>query len=1107
MLLDQDSQKLLQVQAQSLLQSLASLQEWHNGKHGKLFRICDNGTLSKLREIISFYASTDSEYQKKLFDSAQKRAREIHSKQLPDGGGSRGNISACRSAAPLLLSAMKDPPESFTSFWKYGIADGGDVSQPDHKFPNPLFIGALHDTSTLHYGTDPVLGFHLASAYAPLAAGPPSKLPGTPKLTHVVVVCKAQFGEWCSSFRNHFLNAGCKSQIRLYLGDALAFCHALQAVRHSGGESKTFWYRDQSHFEPLALDSEDYGANVMAPTVFNIIDTSNLLDHLGALNLLIATAPLLDHTLEATLHTEALAAQHENLRELVDTILCGHFPTLSTVLGLMPTEYWTNCSSISNAEDTILNSGVDGKDLSGVSGQMPYRITWKQSSTSRGAPKAVRFDGHELARVLHQVYIKMFQHEDVVQMLAKNDIRSMYRSSIPHYHRGSLASFLAFIKKRVIVDWDQMMSLFTSLIENNSPFIMGMNYIQEFYLHLHLTGTWSTLPLKSVPSLAIVKAGNKRLPQWCSWKALPSTLCVTLQIPRQRLKAITDFSLIELGTPILQCVMKSTNQSVGKGWHNIFSMVQAGFGKIVAHGARSDDDYNLEVKTDDLGWSGKSCLIVSFLVPTTIALQELQNTVVELGFQVTPQSLSTLSKKLGMELNIFRTSMEDETSLFVTKHRPNQNGYPLICGFTEHAGNVESDVVSQTQAIMTANIDSKALRITTMTGRLNIVSEPIKIDLVSGAVVQTKQTSPWTIEVHIGKDGLRIPLVFPLPVLQSRNKIKIARKSSYIEVIAPFADPRDGLGFPHLMFPCFPNPSGPIIWNVPHLYLDKLPMLKIADKSKLDWLTPHTSLALSARERRLRNQTVDASARRGLGIQKDLRVNFKDSIFSMFLQYAGLQGHNSAFFTIYNEKQGGGHMNIFVKALRLDLANRTVVLDAAALPIRMSIMHKLDPFLQRLAAIGSIGVMTDDDELALWKEMLPAWAERCRTWKHRTSCEYVKTGKVPASMEFGENPLCSCGQGKVPYSFDIPGWNVAAKYATRIAISPVFSVPFVESTIPDLPNVSEMSMTPKNRCAVCGAESGQLLRCSRCMNVKYCSSKCQKEDWKIHKLVCKKTST
>lgn len=48
---------------------------------------------------------------------------------------------------------------------------------------------------------------------------------------------------------------------------------------------------------------------------------------------------------------------------------------------------------------------------------------------------------------------------------------------------------------------------------------------------------------------------------------------------------------------------------------------------------------------------------------------------------------------------------------------------------------------------------------------------------------------------------------------------------------------------------------------------------------------------------------------------------------------------------------------------------------------------------------------------------------------------------------------------------------------------------------------------PPTAVHVCGAamcSSNASLRCSRCKNQHYCSAKCQKADWKSHKLSCTK---
>jgi hypothetical protein len=77
----------------------------------------------------------------------------------------------------------------------------------------------------------------------------------------------------------------------------------------------------------LILDGEDYGTAGKAPLLFNVIDTSNLTDYVGAINLLVATAPLLQRSPSATLYTESLVKQAKDHKAFIDGLLCGHFPS------------------------------------------------------------------------------------------------------------------------------------------------------------------------------------------------------------------------------------------------------------------------------------------------------------------------------------------------------------------------------------------------------------------------------------------------------------------------------------------------------------------------------------------------------------------------------------------------------------------------------------------------------------------------------------------------------------------------------------------------------------------------------------------------------------
>ena len=485
MFLDNQSLELLHIQTKKLYPLSASIQSWHSSKYGRLLRICDQGTLLRVRRVWNSYDSSDlsgddeASYNKR-FESGIQTARDMQAQYFGHGM----NITGFCSAAPISIPSLKDLPELFQHFWKHGIngKDRGSISKS--RFPNPMFAGSLEDASILHYGTDPLLGFHLATAYASLTSDSPLKSSGNPDLHNVVAAARLQFRKWSASFRK---DAQKNLTIRFFAGDALAFCHTLQHMHTTGDRSQSNWYRDQYHLEALILDDEDYASSGNAPLLFNVIDTSNLLDHVGPINILMTASPLLENSISATLYTKALVKKQEDLKALVDGILCGHFPTLSILFGLMPIEYWTNSTATSNVEehffDKIIRT-IGDKDSN--TGQMHSRLTWKRLVAESTAVPVIRFDGPELAHILYQFYLKMFQNEDMMQLFSKIDLQTIQNSSVLHYHRGSLASFLCFVKKRMVVDWNESMNVFISLIENNSTLLMSRNYMQELYPQLHL---------------------------------------------------------------------------------------------------------------------------------------------------------------------------------------------------------------------------------------------------------------------------------------------------------------------------------------------------------------------------------------------------------------------------------------------------------------------------------------------------------------------------------------------------------------------------------------------------------------------------------------------
>ena len=1100
--LDNESLELLHIQTQKLYPLSASIQSWHSSKYGRLLRICDQGTLLRVRRIWNSYGSSnlsgdDKTNYNKCFKSGIQAARDMQVQHFGYGL----NISGFRSAAPISIPSLTDFPGLFQHFWEHGVTDEDRGSISKSIFPNPMFASSLENAFTLHYGTNPLLGFHLATAYASLTSGSPLESSGNSHLHKVVAAARLQFHEWSTYFRKHVQK---NLTIRFFSGDALAFCHTLQHKHTTEDRSQSNWYRDQYHLEPLILDGEDYASKGNAPLLFNVIDTSNLLDHVGAINILVAASPLLENSISATLYMEALVKRQENLKALVDSILCGHFSTLSILFGLMPIEYWTNSTAISSVEEHLLDKVIYTKgDRDSNTGQMHSRLTWKRLVTESTAIPTIHFDGSELAHILYQCYLKMFQHEDMMKLLSKIDLQTIQNSSVLHYHRGSLASFLCFVKKRVAVDWNESMNVFLSLVENDSTLLMGRSYIQELYLHLHLLDLYSVPTFRSPFNRTSHSQALKGLG---AWKEIPAVVCIILKVPRAKLGVITEVPLKELGTPLLHCVLQSSSKYPGRQWQNIFAAVQLAFGEITTSGSRCDDGFRVNFSEDVHSWNGHSSLIVSFLAPSWVVLLEPTAATVAFGVQSTPQIQQTFRDSLGLDMNIYKTTLGNEDNVYMTKYRPNHPGHASVCNFEDSSSVANKHTNEEVATTVKANVDLKTGQITALIGRLGILSESIKSSLGNGAIVETVQISPCTIVIAIGKSGPKFHLDFPVPVLKSRSKTRIARKSSYIEVLAPMADPRDGDGFPHFMYPMLPSKRGPVIWNMPRLNLDRLPILDISKKKELEWLTTHTSLMLSSRERHLREKSMGSNTAN----HKDARINLKDSLFSMFMHFSGQQGQQARVFGINNPDHGGVHILVFVSCLRLDLANHTVVLDAAILPLHNPLMPKIHAFLGKLTEKGFCSVVADSDELRLWKEIIPAWVERCRQWEHRSSCAYLTKSQIPLSVEPGQNPICSCGEGTLPpgYTFDLPRWDLAVKYAVRAAISPSFSVPFVEQSF-EGDNVTEPAALYESGCRVCGKgksdDGGKgLLKCARCQAVRYCSAECQRVDWKEHKKVCAK---
>jgi len=1012
------------------------------------------------------------------------------------------NLTGFRSSTPAALRSIEDLDSLHKHYWQHGSIDLNQSRLSLAVHANPMFA-SLDDHVVLHYATDPLLGFHLATAYAPLRPTSPLFLSSAGSTReHVVEAARNEFRSWTTSFRNYakFVT------LRFFVGDALAFSHSLQCVNKAQCSSPPHLYRDRFHFEPFILDGEMGTHKAKSRLTFNIIDTSNLIDHLGALNLLVATAPLLTHDISATLYTEKLVRSDSTYISLFDGLLCGSLPTISMLLGLTPADLVTNTSALSTGDELLLDATLQsfgGK--AARNGQLFTRNAWKRpirtddGLTQGEAFNPVKFDPVCLASTLYHMYLKMFENEDVTKMFSNVTIGKIQKFSTPNYQRASFVAFMSILRTTVRVDWGLTIIALLDRIESNTSHLMTRNYVQELYVWLHLFDIYSVDTLKRPlnPLGTDLKTNDLR-----DWKNIPPIVCVTLMVPRERLAVFTSREVTEIGTPPLHCLVEGSSN--GGPWQNAFAAIQSGFGEVKSHGTPFSASFEVEIIEDRLAWSGTSPLLVSFYAPTWMLLLQPRMASVEFGLQSTPQTSQAFIRTLGLQLSVYRTSLADTDHVYISKHLPNQFGKLSICNSPACNTGVPDSIASLANTTITAVVNSETAKIASMTARSEIVSANNKTTLQAGGQVTSVSTTPFNFTVSIHPE-LNIAVDFALPMLDSGLKIKVARKSSYIELITQVADSTEWPSFRSFTYPIFLDSDIVTNWNMPYLNLSSLPSLDVNQHARLAWLTTHTSMMWSASERSLRNNPEQQAS---MGVRT--RVEFKDSLFSMFMHYSGLQGRRDSVFGISCPEAGGVHMLIFVSCLRLDLSNRTAVLDTAVLPLYDGLMPRITSFLGTLTKSGMLcQVRATEAEMRLWKQVLPAYVERCRTWSHKPDCEYLVERRVPLSVENGQRLLCSCGDGVLPSNFvtSVPEWDKVAKYAVRAAISPCFSAPMFESghEIEDLKKEDQESKA--KTCAAChrdkAVNGAGLLTCSRCHTAKYCSRECQRADWNKHKTVCK----
>ncbi|KAL6305441.1 hypothetical protein BKA93DRAFT_213686 [Sparassis latifolia] len=1063
--IDDDSLALLMSQCEKLVDMSTDLEAWLTSSYSRFLRVCDRHTLSQLNRQWKVYV-TAKDFSRSKNSTLWSTYSRLYNDRFGTDGTPTLNFSVARSVGPFWADAVFILGKHFQHFWKTGTLYTDPTVIASASNINPTFIYSMAGEGCgVHYGTYPLQCFHLAPVFC-------ASRTEAVEVSDFISCAKLQFQCWCDSFREAVSpNSRDVVTIRFFAGDALALCHTLSHCHLTSSISASLhvsaWAGDE-----LVLDGGDYDTKsaFAAPTTFNVVDTSNIIDHVGLLNVLIAVVPVLAYGPSSTLYTEGLQVKpgKDAATMFVDR-LCADIPAIALIFGLTPTAYVSRFNTHSNAHELMFSHAV-------ASPHYHERVAWRIPNLCDSAALSTdvvhpSFEHSALARLLYDIYYRMFQHEDIVRNLQSLTISN----SDIHYHRSTFAALLGLVKSRVYTDWDAVMVHIFDMLHTDHRLILGSNNYQELCCQLHIRGIYSVDTMRSMQTVVDIDRSSGIFKGWSS---VPPVVCLVLVVPRSKLQIFEKRTREKVGSPILQVEVR------GQAYHNIFSAIQVTLGSVSLQGSGSNA---CAVLTEDIaGWSGSSPLVVSVWMPAYNLACEQSSPKISLGIHSTPATTMAFKDELGLRMTLFTTELTDSNFVHIVSERPNRPR-ELAC--------LRASVESPVKPIQRVDVALDEISVATLSAKWDVAHLP---NLDTRAEVKHEQVSSCSLKLRW--DNAENSLVYPFPIDGSQAKLRVARKSGWVEAIVPVSRPLKG-SFCTKNFSPIITPNGPpILWNIHRVNLDHLPVIDVAQVQLSSRLNSHFAMAFSDREASLRQQFASLSTP-----PPDLLLQVKDTIQCLLSRT--MKKNARRMFALADPARGGIYTIIFVNDVRLDLPSHTVVADVCILPLTTGRVNNLGQIMHSLAANGKmIKINTTGDEVSAWKHLLPAFVERCRTWSHKPTCEYLRAGTIPLTVEFDKNPICGCGEGiSLGALSKVSQWKRLAPYMTRAAFSQFFAVSFIESVGSALKSIRQILKADTDVAKVCSqcGKSGELFDCSRCKKVRYCGESCQKAAWKQHKLVCK----
>lgn len=785
--------------------------------------------------------------------------------------------------------------------------------------------------------------------------------------------------------------------INAYMADAITFAYELASRGRSRATSVvTRLYSNQWSIKPMLLDGP--GASLL-PLSFEVIDTSNIVDYYGHLNILPATVPILSKTPSSVLYTESLRISTLDLKQNLKAALLMDVNLASLLFGLTPFGQIMNYTTYNNCSEDMTQQTSTHRYRT----RLPWRFpTFGDHHCCSASSQSIKIevDAEELSQLCFDIYMKMFAIENLANRL-KPVVRPLRSETMNLYSRLSFVNILHLIKQNTTTDWMTFCTSLRMKIAADKVSHIGAKTVLEIFTHIDISN--------------FMPGTRGYDTEYYSY--------VTMVVPRSDLEIFLDPDSTPHPGLHAYIFRRSTNEN------DLFFSIDGFFGTLKP---QTDPEFCGEVIEDPQGWAGDSDLIISFPVPAHIVKGKKW----QIGLCVTIDLNGTgYMMELGPEMVVSSVSGKNKNRVTVSKVPPGipKSRLQPAPEIASEQSSVEQSDISESRITIAATKLNEAVALQA-TYRFVDGTDETKA-LQKAALVTLSDITPCSILLNIG--GFSHRLIFPYPIDGSKATTKIARKSLWIQVNVPLASTLRSGGYERNPFPVITSRSSqPAIWALPRINLSTLPLVT---SSNPDWLGDVDEQVYSAREKRMLGNKMSTDD------FPNALLQFKHTLAEIMVHMntTKLCGISVKGATL---RENLCDLLLVTNGLRHSRETSSLVFDGWVIS---DVLGK--PMPPALLLFMSYPVSRN--EHILWKKMVPAAVESCRRdWEHDSSCAY-RDAQAPLSIEPHISPICKCGEGKDVGDFPEHSMIEPLKSrATRIAFPLLSAVSYVEAMDP--PEVS-----------------------------------------------------